>query len=91
MNKKIITMLTLLLIQSLGAFSQHMPLLNVPSPEVAGLGEYGTVPIGLYTGVPGISVPLHEMQVGGQSFPITAAYHLSSVKPQMQEGCLGLG
>ena len=33
MNKKIITMLTLLLIQSLGAFSQHMPLLNVPSPE----------------------------------------------------------
>lgn len=91
MNKKIITILVLLLTQAVCAFSQHMPLLNVPSPEVAGLGAYGTVPVGLFTGVPDISVPLHEMRVGGQSFPITASYHLASVKPQMQEGCLGLG
>ena len=39
MNKKIMTMLALLLTQSLGAFSQHMPLFFVPSPEVAGLGD----------------------------------------------------
>ena len=91
MNKKIITMLALLLVPFIGTFGQHMPLLNVPSPEIAGLGEYGTVPVGLYTGVPDISVSLHEMQAGGQSFPITANYHLSSVKPQLQEGCLALG
>lgn len=84
-------MLALLLVPFIGTFGQHMPLLNVPSPEIAGLGEYGTVPVGLYTGVPDISVPLHEMQAGGQSFPITANYHLSSVKPQLQEGCLALG
>lgn len=91
MNKKIITMLALLLVSVLRAFCQPMPLLNVPSPEVAGLGEYGMVPVGLYTGVPDISVPLHEMKVGGNSFSVTASYHLASVKPGMQEGCLGLG
>lgn len=89
MYKKIIIMLTLLLASSVGAFSQLMPVRNVPSPEIAGLGEYGTVPVGLFTGVPDISVPLHEIKVGGQTFPITASYHLSSVKPGMQEGSLG--
>lgn len=91
MNKKIITLLAMLLVQAISVFGQHMPLLNVPSPEVAGLGEYGTIPVGLFTGVPDISVPLCEMKAGEQSFPITASYHLASVKPQMQEGCLGIG
>ena len=69
MNKKIITMLALLLVPFIGTFGQHMPLLNVPSPEIAGLGEYGTVPVGLYTGVPDISVPLHEMRADSR-FPL---------------------
>lgn len=91
MNKKNSIILALLLAKAVCAFGQNMPLLNVPSPEVAGLGEYGTIPVGLYTGVPDISVPLHEMKAGEQSFPMMASYHLASVKPQMQEGCLGIG
>lgn len=91
MNRKIIIVMALLLTQTICAFGQNIPLLNVPSPEVAGLGTYGTIPVGLYTGVPDISVPLHEMKAGGQSFPLMASYHLTLVKPQMQEGCLGIG
>lgn len=91
MKKKIIIVMALLLTQTICAFGQNIPLLNVPSPEVAGLGTYGTIPVGLYTGMPDISVPLHEMRAGGQSFPLVASYHLASVKPQMQEGCLGIG
>lgn len=91
MNKKITIILAFLLTPALGAFSQHMPIPSVPTPEIAGLGQYGTIPVGLFTGVPDISIPLHEMKVAGQTYPITANYHLASVKPQMQEGCMGLG
>jgi hypothetical protein len=64
---------------------------NVPSPEIAGLGEFGTVPVSLYTGVPDISIPLHEMRAGNYTLPLSASYHLASVKPNSQPGCLGLG
>lgn len=67
------------------------PLQNIPTPEASGLGIYGNTPVGLFTGVPNISVPLHEMKVGPYSFPISVSYHLASVRPNTQEGHLGLG
>lgn len=70
---------------------QNMPIKNVPSPEIAGLGQYGVVPVSLFTGTPNISVPLYEVKTGNYSFPISANYHLASVKPNIQPGCLGLG
>lgn len=68
-----------------------MPIKNVPSPEIAGLGEYGKVPVSLYTGVPDISIPLYELKTGNFALPLSASYHLASVKPNAQSGCLGLG
>ncbi len=68
-----------------------MPIRNVPGPEIAGLGEYGKIPVSLYTGIPDISIPLYELEVGAYSLPLSAAYHLASVKPHSQPGCLGLG
>ena len=70
---------------------QQIPIKNVPSPEIAGLGEYGKVPVSLYTGVPDISVPIYELKAGNYSLSLAASYHLASVKPNSQSGCLGLG
>jgi YD repeat-containing protein len=71
--------------------AQSQQVYNVPSPEVANLGLYGQVPVSYYTGVPDISVPLYEVKVGNFSMPITASYHIGSVKPNQTPGPLGLG
>ncbi|MCQ2115101.1 MAG: RHS repeat-associated core domain-containing protein [Bacteroidales bacterium] len=71
--------------------AQVVPVHSVTSPEVSGLGEYGKVPVSLYTGIPNISIPLHEAKFGKYSLPISADYHLGSVRPNDPPGCLGLG
>lgn len=47
--------------------SQIEPVYNVPSPEVSNLGLYGQIPVSYYTGVPDISIPLHQVNVGSFS------------------------
>lgn len=87
-------LLCLLLCGSMGAgrvSAQLTPVINMPSPQIAGLGEFETIPVGCYTGMPHIAIPLHEMHLGQKTFPIQAAYHLASVKPGNQGSCIGLG
>lgn len=92
MNKRILLVSMLLAIFSFNCIGQQqIPIKNVPSPEIAGLGEYGKVPVSLYTGVPDISVPVYELKAGSYSLSLSASYHLASVKPNSQSGCLGLG
>lgn len=90
MNIRILQLASFVLI-SLEAIAQTGPIYNVPSPEIAGLGEYGKTPVSLYTGTPDISIPLYEVRAGDFSLPITANYHLASVKAATQPGPLGLG
>ncbi len=91
MNKRLLLAFVLLVSINLGSMAQLLPIKNVPSPEIAGLGEYGKVPVSLYTGIPDISVPLYELKTGNFTLPLSASYHLASVKPNAQPGCLGLG
>lgn len=71
--------------------AQEKPTYNVPSPDIASLGSYGTVPVSLFTGTPDISIPLFDLSVGNYTFPITATYHAATVKPHSQPGIIGLG
>lgn len=64
---------------SMSMEAQTSPVYSVPSPEAANLGTYGSVPVSLFTGIPDISVPIHEMRVGSMTFP-----RLAEVSP-----CLG--
>lgn len=84
-------LMPLLFLLSITGKGQNQPVYNVPGPEIANLGLYGQVPVSYYTGVPDISVPLHEIKVGKFSMPITASYHVRSVKPNQTPGPLGLG
>lgn len=72
-------------------FGQLTPINNVASPEVANLGLYGSVPVGMSTGTPNISIPLHSFKVGKYSLSMSADYHLADVKPDNQGGVLGIG
>lgn len=64
---------------------------TVQSPNAASLGMYGEVPVSLYTGLPSIEVPLHTVQEGPITVPITLAYHASGFRPDMHPGWVGVG
>lgn len=84
-------LLVLCALWSISIHSQMKPIYNVPGPEVANLGQYRTIPVDLFTGTPNISIPLYTIQFGDHSLPLSASYHIASVKPTTTPGCLGLG
>ncbi len=62
-----------------------------PSPQAASLGQFVDVPVGSYTGIPDISIPLIEIKNGDVSLPITASYHAGGIKVSQESSVLGLG
>ncbi|MGN6417919.1 MAG: hypothetical protein ACTHMC_10535 [Pseudobacter sp.] len=63
--------------QSLAQLKINSPVDNLipPSPEASALGKYVSVPVGLYTGVPEITIPLFELRSGDLSLPLSFSYH----------------
>ncbi|MCC9138773.1 RHS repeat domain-containing protein [Pontibacter silvestris] len=68
-----------------------LPSFSPLSPEAAGLGRYGDVPVGLYTGVPDISIPLHTVNFGELQVPIVLSYHATGIKVEQEASWVGLG
>jgi len=63
-----------------------------PPPTASELGKYVEIPVGLYTGVPNINIPLYEIKTNkGYSLPISLSYHASGIKVQQRAGNVGLG
>lgn len=62
-----------------------------PSPTSASLGKYGDVPVGLYTGVPEISIPIYTVKEGNLSIPISLSYHSQGFKVEDVASWVGLG
>lgn len=89
--KRIATIILILLSGSSKTLAQLVPVYNVTSPEVANIGTFGNIPVGYFTGTPDVTIPLCELKAGKYSLPVSARYYLSSVKPDGQYGCLGVG
>lgn len=64
---------------------------TIPAPNSASLGEYGAIPVGHYTGIPHINIPLYELELDGVTFPISLSYHASGVKVAQEAGWVGMG
>lgn len=60
------------------------------SPNAASLGEYGNIPVSLYTGRQVVSIPLHEIKVGNHRLPITLNYNGGGVRPDQHPGWVGM-
>jgi hypothetical protein len=60
------------------------------SPNVSSLGKFGEVPVGYYTGVPNISVPIYEAISGPLKVPISLNYHAGGVKVEEVASDVGL-
>jgi len=64
----------------------------IPSPEAASLGEFGEVPVSLYSGVPNISINLFNLEFNdGFTLPISLRYDASGIRVDQIASSVGLG
>lgn len=63
---------------------------DVKSPESSAFEKYGDPEVSLYTGVPQISVPLHEINGREFSLPVSLTYDASGVKVEQMATWVGL-
>ena len=68
-----------------------LPNIIPPSPTAYALGNYGNVPIGLFTGSPNFSVPLLSFKTGNIDLPIALSYSSNGVKVDEISTNVGLG
>lgn len=62
-----------------------------PAPNAASLGKYGDVPVGYYTGVPSIKVPLFNIVVKDFQLPVELNYHAGGFKVEERASWVGYG
>lgn len=60
------------------------------SPNATGLGEYGEIPVSLYTGIADISIPIYTINYHNHELPISLSYHGGGVKVDSHPGWVGL-
>ena len=61
------------------------------TPEVAEMEKYVYTPVGYYTGVPEISIPLGEVRSRTLSVPVTLSYHAGGIRVDQEASAVGLG
>lgn len=62
-----------------------------PSPNAASIQKFGNIPVSHSTGIPEISIPLYNYDVGEFQFPISLAYHAGGVKVEETASNVGIG
>jgi hypothetical protein len=73
------------------SFAQLLkPNVSIPSPNAAGLGMYGEIPVSLYSGLPTVEIPLYTVEEGKIKVPISLSYHASGVRVNQHPGWVGL-
>ncbi len=64
---------------------------TMPAPNAASLGRYGDVPVSYFTGVPNISIPIHTVQSGPLSLPVSLSYHAGGIRVGEPVSWVGTG
>jgi len=96
-NRTFLLLFYLTLLQSNSIFSQidFNPLRYYnpfpASPNVSTLGKFGDIPVGTYTGIPQIEIPLYTVKVRDYELPLSLKYHASGIKVSEEASYVGLG
>ncbi|WP_298537760.1 hypothetical protein [uncultured Algibacter sp.] len=69
----------------------QLPDLMPNSPNVEAMQQYGNYPVGHYTGIPSINIPLYVIKSGDITVPISLSYHASGIKVSQEASWVGLG
>ncbi|WP_257666483.1 hypothetical protein [Parapedobacter tibetensis] len=62
-----------------------------PSPTAAGLGQYGEIEVGHYSGLPNVGIPLYAYSQGGYDFNIGLSYQNAGLRYLDEASLVGLG
>jgi hypothetical protein len=77
---------------AIGQSTPDQKLVTIPpSPEASSLFKFVETPVSEFTGVPDISIPIYNIQLGKFSFPISLKYHSAGNKVAEQSSNVGLG
>ncbi len=89
--KKII-LLALLFISPGITRAQNLPSFKAPEPSKAyEFTKYDQIPVGEYSGVPSINIPLYTIQVDGAVVPLGLQYHAGGFRVSEEASNVGLG
>lgn len=61
------------------------------SPNAASIAKYGETPVGYFTGVPNIGIPVYTIQSKELSLPLSLSYHAGGNKVEEIASWVGLG
>ncbi|HEY4291342.1 MAG TPA: hypothetical protein VGN00_29780 [Puia sp.] len=78
----------------LTGYSQSSPGLQMlipASPNAAALGKYGEIPVGEYTGIPNITVPVYTLKSRELEVPIALNYHAGGIRVEEVASWVGAG
>lgn len=64
---------------------------SIASPSVSNMMKYGEIPIGHYSGIPSIKIPLYRLKEGEIELPIDLSYHAGGIKVEDVASWVGLG
>jgi YD repeat-containing protein len=64
---------------------------KIHSPVAAAFAEYVVNPVGYYTGVPQIDIPIYNIKLKDFSLPVTLSYHAGGIKIDEMPSSVGLG
>jgi hypothetical protein len=70
---------------------QELYNISVPTPQAAALGEYGKVPVDLFSGKANVSIPLFQFPAKGIELGVSLSYNGGGIKPNDKGGWTGLG
>lgn len=62
-----------------------------PSPNASSLGKYGDIPVGYYTGIPKIEIPVYTISSKYLSLPVSLSYHAGGIRVEETASSVGLG
>lgn len=71
--------------------SQDFPCILPLSPNAASIIKYGEIPVGYFTGVPSIGIPLYTIESRELSLPLSLSYHAGGNKVESIASWVGLG
>src|SRR5262245_27480236 len=87
-----ITMFTFMDVKAQQLWSfQNLISVGTVSPEAASLGRFGTIPVSHFTGIPSVTVPVHEITAGRLKFPVSLDYHAGGVRVDELSSSVGTG
>lgn len=61
------------------------------SPEAASLGKFGNIPVNYSTGIPSITIPIYEINIGKTKVPVSIDYHAGGIRLDEVASSVGLG